>query len=89
MRCLVPFIGEILGIKAAPIDYLAEEKRRSPAIRDVADAEIAGLPGLDGKDITITNLCQERSGQVLTGEFGWGHPNRLYANLSSRRKVSR
>ena len=52
---LVPFIGEVLGIKAAPIEYRAEGKRQSLAIRGIADAEIEGLPGQDGKDITITN----------------------------------
>jgi hypothetical protein len=52
---LATFIGEVLGIKAAPIEYLAEGKRRSLTIRGIADAEIEGLPGQDGKDITITN----------------------------------
>ena len=50
---VVPLIGEVLGVKAAPIEYRSEGKRRSLRLGDVADAEIEGLPGQDGGDATI------------------------------------
>ena len=52
---LAPLIGEVLGVKAAPIEYRSEGKRRSLRLGDVADAEIDGLPGQDGGDVTIGN----------------------------------
>jgi hypothetical protein len=52
---LAPLIGEVLGVKAAPIEYRSEGKRRSLRLGNVADAEIEGLPGQDGADVTIDN----------------------------------
>ncbi len=52
---LAPLIGEVLGVKAAPIEYRSEGKRRSLRLGNVADAEIDGLPGQDGSDVTIGN----------------------------------
>jgi hypothetical protein len=50
---LAPLIGEVLGVKAAPIEYRSEGKRRSMRLGDVADAEIEGLAGQDGGDVTV------------------------------------
>src|ERR1700722_10066155 len=52
---LAPLIGEVLGVKSAPIEYRAEGKRRSVRLGNFADAEIDGLPGQDGDDVTINN----------------------------------
>jgi hypothetical protein len=52
---LAPMIGEVLGIKPAPIEYRSEGKRRSLRLGSVAEAEIEGLPGQDGGDVTIGN----------------------------------
>jgi hypothetical protein len=51
---LAPLIGEVLGAKAAPIEYHSEGKRRSLRLGKIAGAEIEGLPGQDGADVTIT-----------------------------------
>jgi hypothetical protein len=51
---LAPLIGEILGAKAAPIEYHSEGKRRSLRLGNIANVEIEGLPGQDGMDVTIT-----------------------------------
>ena len=51
---LAPLIGEVLGAKAAPIEYHSEGKRRSLRLGKIANAEIEGLPGQDGSDVTIT-----------------------------------
>jgi hypothetical protein len=53
---LAPLIGEVLGVKAAPIEYRSKGKRRSLRLGDVADAEIEGLPGQDGGDVTVDNV---------------------------------
>jgi hypothetical protein len=50
---VAPLIGEVLGVKAAPIEYRSEGKRRSLRMGDIANAEIEGLPGQDGGDATI------------------------------------
>jgi len=52
---LAPLIGEVLGVRAAPIEYRSEGERRSLLLGDVADAEIEGLPGQDGGDVTVDN----------------------------------
>ena len=50
-----PFIGEVLGVKTATIEYRAEGKRRSIRLGDIAEAEIDGLPGADSNDVTVAN----------------------------------
>ena len=52
---LAPLIGEVLGVKAAPIEYRSQGNRRSLRLGDFADAEIEGLPGRGGSDVTIAN----------------------------------
>jgi len=52
---LAPLIGEVMGVKAAAIEYRSEGKRRSLRLGDFADAEIEGLPGQGGVDVTIAN----------------------------------
>jgi hypothetical protein len=53
LAALGPLIGEVLGAKAAPIEYQSEGKRRSLRLGEIAAAEIEGLPGQEGGDITI------------------------------------
>lgn len=50
---VAPLIGEVLGVKAAPIEYRSVGKRRSMRVGDIANAEIEGLPGQDGGHATI------------------------------------
>jgi hypothetical protein len=77
---LAPLIGEVLGVKAAPIEYRSEGKRRSLRLGDVADAEIEGLPGQDGGDVTVDNapfgpvpnvpLAVAKSKQMRFSDYG-------------------
>jgi len=46
-------IGEVLGVRSAPIEYRAEGKQRSVRIGDVADATIQGLEGPAG-EVTVS-----------------------------------
>ena len=53
---LAQLIGEVMGVKTASIEYRAEGKRRSLRLGDIAEAEIDGLPGPDGNDVTVSNV---------------------------------
>lgn len=55
LAALAPLIGEVMGVRAADIDYQAEGKRRSLSIAGVADVEIEALGGQDGGDVTLSN----------------------------------
>jgi hypothetical protein len=55
LSSLAPLIGEVLGVKAAPIEYRSEGKQRSLRLGDIGGAEIEGLPGQDGGEVTIGN----------------------------------
>jgi hypothetical protein len=77
---LAPLIGEVLGVKAAPIEYRSEGKRRTIRLGGVAYAEIEGLPGQDGGDVTVSNvpfaavpgvpLVLAKSKQMRFNDFG-------------------
>ena len=54
LAALGPLIGEVLGVKTAPIDYQSDAKRRSLRLGTVAEMEIEGMPGQDGGDVTIS-----------------------------------
>lgn len=56
---LVSFVGEVLGVSSAAIDYRAEGKRRSMKIDDVADARIEAMSGAGNGDVTVSGhpLC--------------------------------
>ena len=53
------FIGEMLGIKSAPILYEADNKHRRLTINSLAGMEIDGIGGQNGADVSISNapLC--------------------------------
>jgi hypothetical protein len=52
---LAPLIGEVLGVKTAPIEFRSEGKRRSLRLGAVAEMEIEGVPGQEGGDVTISS----------------------------------
>jgi hypothetical protein len=53
---LAACVGELLGVKAVPVDYRAEGRRRSLSIRGVADMEIEALPGQNGGEATVAGM---------------------------------
>ncbi len=55
LAALGPLIGEVLGVKSVPIEYLAKGKQRSMRVPGVAAAEIEGLAGQGEAQVTITN----------------------------------
>lgn len=52
---LCSFVGKVLGVKAAPIEYRTQGKQRSLAIPGVAAAEIEALLGQGDAEVTIQN----------------------------------
>jgi hypothetical protein len=52
---VAPLIGDVLGVKAAPIEYRSEGKRRSLRLGDIAEVEIEGVPGQEGGEVTIAS----------------------------------
>jgi len=53
---LAPCIGELLGIKAVPIDYRADGRRRSLSMRGLAEMEIEAVPGQNGAEATVAGM---------------------------------
>jgi hypothetical protein len=53
---LVPFIGKVLGVKAAAIEYEARDKKRALRMGDIGQIEIESAAGGDGAPLTLQNL---------------------------------
>ena len=66
---LMNFVGEVLGIKKARIDYKEEGNRRELVIPEIAQAEIEAIQGIKGGDATINNppLCVVTSHPAVVG----------------------
>jgi hypothetical protein len=55
LAALSPFIGEVLGVKAVPIEYQAQGRKRSVRIGNLAEAEIEAIPGQGDRLVEIHN----------------------------------
>ena len=55
-------MGQVLGVKAVPIEYRAAGKRRSISIPSLAAAEIEALKGQGDAEVTIANHPVAASG---------------------------
>ena len=53
LATLGPLIGEVMGVKAVPIQYSAKGKERSLRIPDLAEVDIEALEGQGGATVTI------------------------------------
>jgi len=53
------FVGEVLGVKAVPIEYKADGKARSLSLGGVGEMAVEGIGGQGGAPITVSNhpLC--------------------------------
>jgi len=56
LAVLGPFIGEVLGVKAVPIDYRAEGTHRSVSIGAVAEADIEAIAGQGERLVELHNV---------------------------------
>lgn len=56
---LVSFVGELLGIRSAPIKFRTEGRRRVLLIPDIIESDIEAIAGEDGSEVTFSNtpLC--------------------------------
>lgn len=55
LAALAPLIGEVMGVKAVPIQYSANGKQRSLRIPKVVEADIEAMNGQGGALVTIAN----------------------------------
>ncbi len=55
LAVVAPLIGEVMGVKAVPIEYAAKGKQRSLRIPKIAEADIEALEGQGGALVTIQN----------------------------------
>jgi hypothetical protein len=55
LAVLGPMIGEVMGVKAVPIEYSANGRQRSLRIPRIAEADIEALAGQGGSLVTIEN----------------------------------
>lgn len=55
LAAVAPLIGEVMGVKAVPIEYAATGKQRSLRIPKIAEADIEALEGQGGALVTIQN----------------------------------
>ncbi len=53
LAVLGPLIGEVMGVKAVPIQYSANGKERSLRIPNIAEVDIEALEGQGGSLVTI------------------------------------
>jgi hypothetical protein len=56
LAALGPLIGEVMGIKAVPIEYHARDKRRSVRIGNVAEADIEAMTDQAGRLVELHNV---------------------------------
>ncbi len=78
---LAPCIGEVLGVKAVPIDYHAEGRRRTVTISGLATVDIEAVPGQNGGEATVAGMpfsvvpgtpaVVAKSKQVTYRDFGY------------------
>ena len=55
LAALTPLIGEVMGVKAVPIQFSANGKERSLRIPELADVDIEAMEGQGGALVTIEN----------------------------------
>jgi hypothetical protein len=55
LAALGPLIAEVLGVKAVPIRYEEDGKKRRLSIPGIAESQVTALAGQGGADVTITN----------------------------------
>jgi hypothetical protein len=56
LAALGPLIGEVLGVKAVPIEYHAEGRKRSVRIGGVAEAEVEAISGHGEGPVEVRNV---------------------------------
>ena len=52
---LASFIGEVLGVATAAIDYKADGRSRSLTVGNLAAMEVQAIEGGGGSEVTISN----------------------------------
>jgi hypothetical protein len=83
---IAPLIGEVIGVKQAPIEIVVDGKSRSVRIDGIGETSIAAIEGHDGADVTLTDTplafvpggaqTVAKSSGLTYNDFGfeWSHP---------------
>lgn len=56
LSALAPLIGEVMGVKSVPIEFVIEGTQRSLRVSNLIALDIAALEGQEGKPVTIENV---------------------------------
>jgi hypothetical protein len=56
LAALAPLISEVMGVKSVSIEYRANGRQRSVRIPGIAAAEIEGLDGQGGAEVSVDNV---------------------------------
>jgi len=56
LGALAPLVGEVMGVRPAPITFTAEGNTRSLRVGDLLAMDIAGIEGQGGKLVTVENV---------------------------------
>ncbi len=52
---LASFVSEVLGVKAVPIAFEADGKKRRLRIEGIAEVDMEGIEGQEGAEVTVAN----------------------------------
>jgi len=56
LAALAPLVGEVLGVKPAPIEFTAEGTKRRLRVGNLVAMDIAAIEGQEGKPVTVENV---------------------------------
>jgi len=56
LGALAPLIGEVLGVKPAPIEFRIDGNKRALRVSNLIALDIAAIEGQEGKPVTIENI---------------------------------
>jgi hypothetical protein len=80
LSAVVPFIGEVMGVRAVPIDYRADGRKRSVRIGNVAEADIEAMAGQGDQLVEVHNvpftvvpdvpLVASKTGRLYYDDYG-------------------
>ena len=84
---IAPLIGEIVGVKQAPIEIVVDGKSRSVRIDGIGETKITAIEGHDGADVTLTDtplafvpggaqtVARNEGLTYKDYDFDWNHPS--------------
>jgi len=56
LGALAPLVGEVMGVKSVPIEFVAEGTKRRLRVSNLLAMDVAAIEGQGGKPVTIENV---------------------------------